>query len=159
MITDGAKRDREIWPGDMSVAVPSIFVSTNDLQSVQNSLNSLLSLQNATTGMLPYAGIPFSDLGIVSFTYHLYSLIGISYYYQYTGDVAYLRSLWPVFTKGTLPTTYFDLSLEFYTNEINRSWLVPRIYRLLRIDECHGICRLVACRDGVSRPHSRVRIT
>ncbi|RDW95315.1 six-hairpin glycosidase-1 [Coleophoma crateriformis] len=100
VITDGAKRDREIWPGDMSVAVPSIFVSTNDLESVKNSLNSLLSLQNATTGMLPYAGIPFSDLGIVSFTYHLYSLIGISYYYQYTGDVAYLQSVWPVFTKG-----------------------------------------------------------
>ncbi|RDW88106.1 six-hairpin glycosidase-2 [Coleophoma cylindrospora] len=100
VITDGGKRDREIWPGDMSVAVPSIFVSTNDLDSVKNSLNSLLSLQNATTGMLPYAGIPFSDLGVVSFTYHLYSLIGISYYYQYTGDVAYLQSVWPNFTKG-----------------------------------------------------------
>lgn len=87
------------------MAVPSIFVSTNDLESVKNSLNSLLSLQNVTTGMLPYAGVPFSDLGIVSFTYHLYSLIGISYYYQYTSDVAYLQTVWPAFTKGTLWTS------------------------------------------------------
>jgi hypothetical protein len=99
-VTDGAKRDREVWPGDMSVALPSIFVSTNDLDSVKNSLNSLLALQNTTTGQLPYAGYPFSSLGAVSFTYHLYSLIGVSYYYQYTGDVEYLQSVWHHFTAG-----------------------------------------------------------
>jgi len=98
-VVDGAKRDREVWPGDMSVALPSIFVSTNDLQSVQNSLNSLLVLQNST-GQLPYAGYPFDKLGIVSFTYHLYSLIGISYYYQYSGDLDYLESVWNHFTSG-----------------------------------------------------------
>ncbi|KAF8847178.1 Six-hairpin glycosidase [Acephala macrosclerotiorum] len=99
-VVDGAKRDRQVWPGDMSVSLPSIFVSTNDLVSVQNSLNSLLALQNASTGMLPYAGYPFNELGIVSFTYHLYSLIGISYYYQYSRDLAYLQSVWNHFTKG-----------------------------------------------------------
>jgi hypothetical protein len=99
-MTDGAKRDREVWPGDMSVALPSVFVSTNDLESVRNALNSLVSLQNATTGLMPYAGIPFSDLGIVSFTYHLYTLIGILYYHQYSGDVAYLQSRWNSFKRG-----------------------------------------------------------
>jgi hypothetical protein len=98
-VVDGAKRDREVWPGDMSVSLPSIFVSTNDLQSAQNSLNSLLVLQNAT-GQLPYAGYPFNDLGIVSYTYHLYSLIGISYLYEYSGDLAYLQSVWHHFTRG-----------------------------------------------------------
>lgn len=110
-VTDGAKRDREVWPGDMSVALPSIFVSTNDLVSVKNSLDALLALQNATTGMMPYAGYPFSDLGIVSFTYHLYSLIGISYYYQYTGDLEYLRSNWEHFTRGLAwSLSYIDSS-------------------------------------------------
>ncbi len=99
-MVDGAKRDREVWPGDMSVALPSIFVSTNDLDSVKNSLNSLLALQNVTTGLMPYAGYPFDKMGIVSFTYHLYSLIGISYYYHYTGDLDYLKSVWGNFTKG-----------------------------------------------------------
>jgi hypothetical protein len=99
-VVDGAKRDRQVWPGDMSVALPSIFVSTNDLVSVKNSLDSLLALQNASTGLLPYAGYPFNELGIVSFTYHLYSLIGIAYYYHYTGDVGYLSSNWGHFTRG-----------------------------------------------------------
>jgi len=99
-VVDGAKRDRQVWPGDMAVALPSIFVSTNDLESVRNSLTSLIVLQNATTGLMPYAGYPFSDLGIVSFTYHLYSLIGISYYYHYSGDLAYLENVWANFTKA-----------------------------------------------------------
>ena len=110
-VTDGAKRDREVWPGDLSVSFPSIFVSTNDLTSVQNSLNSLLALQNASTGMLPYAGYPFNDLGIVSFTYHLYSLIGISYYYQYSGDLVYLQDTWDHFTRGLAwSLSYIDSS-------------------------------------------------
>ncbi|KAH8679112.1 bacterial alpha-L-rhamnosidase domain protein [Tricladium varicosporioides] len=100
VLTDGAKRDREVWPGDMSVALPSIFVSTNDLESARNALDSLVSLQNASTGLMPYAGFPFSDLDIVSFTYHLYTLIGISYYYQYSGDLAYLKGQWENFKKG-----------------------------------------------------------
>jgi hypothetical protein len=90
-VTDGEKRDREVWPGDMSASLPSIFVSTNDLEASRNSLNSLLALQNSE-GMLPYAGYPFNTLNIPSFTYHLYSLIEISYYYQYSGDLAYLQS-------------------------------------------------------------------
>ena len=61
--------------------------------------------------MLPYAGYPFSDLGIVSFTYHLYSLIGISYYYQYSGDLEYLQSTWRNFTKGLAwSLSYIDSS-------------------------------------------------
>lgn len=92
-IVDGAKRDREVWPGDVSVSLPGILVSTNDLQPVQNSLNSLLAFQNAS-GQLRYAGCPFDLLGIVSFNYHLYSLIGISYLFQYSRDLAYLESVW-----------------------------------------------------------------
>jgi hypothetical protein len=109
-VVDGAKRDREVWPGDMSVSLPSIFASTNDLQSVQNSLSSLLALQNAT-GQLPYAGYPFDHLGIVSFTYHLYSLIGISYLYRYSGDLGYLESVWSNFTLGLAwSLSYIDSS-------------------------------------------------
>jgi hypothetical protein len=94
VLVDGAKRDRLVWPGDMSIAVPSIFVSTNDLVTVKNSLQSLLILQNST-GALPYAGVPFGSLiHAFSFTYHLYSLIGLNDYYWYTGDLDYLRANW-----------------------------------------------------------------
>lgn len=68
----------------MAIAVPAIVVSTNDLISVQNSLNSLFDLQNTTTGQLPYAGRPF--FLIYSATYHLYTLIGVADYYLYSVD-------------------------------------------------------------------------
>jgi len=38
IIVVGARRDRAVWPGDMSIAVPSSFVSIGDLNSVKNAL-------------------------------------------------------------------------------------------------------------------------
>lgn len=67
---------------DMAIAVPGVVVSTNDIISIENSLNSLFDLQNGTTGQLQYAGSPFP--AILSFTYHLYTLIGVADHYLYT---------------------------------------------------------------------------
>jgi hypothetical protein len=66
----------------MAIAVPAVVVSTNDVISIENSLDSLFDVQNATTGQLPYAGMPFPQ--ILSFTYHLYTLIGVADHYLYT---------------------------------------------------------------------------
>ncbi|TBU60052.1 Six-hairpin glycosidase [Dichomitus squalens] len=98
-VTDGAKRDRLVWSGDMSIAVPGIAVTTFDLISVQNALDSLYSLQNPD-GMLPYAGIPFNDAGTVSFTYHLYALIGVGNFFHYGGDRSYLDGKWAQWKAG-----------------------------------------------------------
>jgi hypothetical protein len=77
-----------------------MFVSTNDLVTVKNSLQSLLILQNST-GALPYAGVAFGSLiHAFSFTYHLYSLIGLNDYYLYTGDIDYLSANWNKFKLG-----------------------------------------------------------
>lgn len=70
---------------DMAIAVPGVVVSTNDVVSIENSLNSLFNVQNASTGQLPYAGNPFPP--ILSFTYHLYTLIGVADHYLYTVSV------------------------------------------------------------------------
>lgn len=84
----------------MSIAVPSIFVSTNDLVTVKNSLQSLVILQKSS-GAFPYAGVPFGSLtNAFSFTYHLCSLIGLKDYYQYTGDIDYLSANWNRFKLG-----------------------------------------------------------
>ena len=94
-LTDGAKRDRLVWPGDMAIAVPSMGVSTYELSTIRNALDSLLVLQNRSTGALPYAGRPFgTDRPTFSFTYHLYSLIGIYDYYLYSGNLSYVESNW-----------------------------------------------------------------
>lgn len=95
--TDGAKRDRLVWPGDMSISLESIVVSTYDLYSLRNSLESLLELQHAD-GRLPYAGKPFTDM--ISFTYHLHSLIGVSYYYKYSSDHTWLSRYWSQFKRA-----------------------------------------------------------
>ncbi|KAF2713538.1 glycoside hydrolase family 78 protein [Pleomassaria siparia CBS 279.74] len=91
-LVDGAKRDRLVWAGDMAIAVPSVVFSTNDVVTIENSINSLFDLQNRTSGQLPYAGRPIPL--VFSFTYHLYSLIGVADHYLYTGNVDYLASLW-----------------------------------------------------------------
>ncbi|KAB8218983.1 Six-hairpin glycosidase-like protein [Aspergillus novoparasiticus] len=96
-LTDGAKRDRLIWPGDMSIALESVSVSTADLYSVRTALETLLS-QQRSDGRLPYASEPFLDL--VSYTYHLHSLIGVSYYYRHSGDRAWLSKYWGQYQKG-----------------------------------------------------------
>ncbi|ORY14279.1 bacterial alpha-L-rhamnosidase domain-containing protein [Clohesyomyces aquaticus] len=97
-LVDGAKRDKLVWAGDMAIAVPAIVVSTDDVISIENSLNSLFAVQNTTTGQLPYAGRPFFP--ILSFTYHLYTLIGVADHYQYTGDLDYASSLWNQWKLG-----------------------------------------------------------
>ncbi|KAH9921973.1 Six-hairpin glycosidase-like protein [Epithele typhae] len=99
VLTDGAKRDRLVWAGDMSIAIPSIAVSTYDLPSVLNALDSLLSLQG-TDGTFPYAGIPFGPTQAISFTYHLHALINLSNYYQWSGDRAFLDRIWDAWKLG-----------------------------------------------------------
>jgi hypothetical protein len=93
VLTDGAKRDRLIWPGDMAIAVPAIVASYYDIDSIEDSLNSLYSLQNDSTGQLPYAGIPFTERGLQSDTYHLYSLIGVADHFLYTGKISIALSV------------------------------------------------------------------
>ncbi|KAI0757241.1 Six-hairpin glycosidase [Daedaleopsis nitida] len=99
VVTDGAKRDRIVYSGDMSVALPSIAVSTFDMVSVQNALDSLVARQNAT-GILPYGGYPLSDRNVISYTYHLHGLIGIAGLYHWTGDKSYLDNNWAAWKAG-----------------------------------------------------------
>lgn len=97
VLVDGAKRDRLVWPGDILISQPGIFVSSYDMDMLRTSLDSLLVLQNAS-GALPYAGRPFgTELPMWSFTYHLHSLTDINDYYLYTGNETYLRQNWDTF--------------------------------------------------------------
>ncbi|KAH0083736.1 bacterial alpha-L-rhamnosidase domain-containing protein, partial [Aureobasidium melanogenum] len=98
VLVDGAKRDRLIWPGDMHVITPSLFVSTSDDAAITNSIDNLFSLQNAS-GKLPYAGYPFKQ-DTYSATYHLYNLIGVSDYYKFTDDLGYVRNKWNAWKLG-----------------------------------------------------------
>ncbi|KGO69255.1 Six-hairpin glycosidase [Penicillium italicum] len=97
VLSDGAKRDRLIWPGDMSISLEAIGVSTYDLYSVRVALELLFSLQKKD-GRLPYASPPFFD--VFSFTYHCHSLSGLNLYYLYSGDLDWLSRHWDQFKLG-----------------------------------------------------------
>lgn len=98
-IVDGAKRDRAVWPGDMGIAVPTIFVTTSDFLPVRNALKTMVETQDAVTGALVVSkvrsviiiglmielrfaecGPPLLQKG--SDTYHMWTLIGVYYYYR-----------------------------------------------------------------------------
>ncbi|WYZ38979.1 hypothetical protein EsH8_III_000893 [Colletotrichum jinshuiense] len=97
--TDGAKRDRVVWPGDMYIAVPGIAVSTYDMVAVRNALDVLFEHQYSD-GSLPYAGPPLGFRGEFSDTYHLHTLLGAYNYVKYSGDVDWLAKRWPAYLKA-----------------------------------------------------------
>ncbi|GKT49335.1 uncharacterized protein ColSpa_09516 [Colletotrichum spaethianum] len=97
--TDGAKRDRIVWPGDMSIAVPGIAVSTYDMLAVRNALDVLFDHQYPD-GSLPYAGPPLGVRGEFSDTYHLHTLLGAYNYVKFSGDVDWLARRWPAYLEA-----------------------------------------------------------
>jgi hypothetical protein len=97
--TDGAKRDRMVWPGDMTIAVPGIAVSTYDMLAIRNALNVIYDHQYGD-GSMPYAGPPMGAFGEFSDTYHLHTLLGTYYYVLYSGDLNWLREHWAAYIKA-----------------------------------------------------------
>ncbi|KAI1805334.1 glycoside hydrolase family 78 protein [Daldinia bambusicola] len=106
--TDGAKRDRTVWPGDMGVAVPASFYSTGDIESVRNSLSTLYGIQEQN-GLLPFSGPPL--LAKNSDTYHMWTMIGTYNYVLYSGDVDFIRGIW----------TKYLLAMSFISNQLDSS--------------------------------------
>ncbi|KAK6344887.1 hypothetical protein TWF718_006839 [Orbilia javanica] len=97
--TDGAKRDRMVYAGDMTIAVPGIAVSTYDLDSIKNALETLFAHQYWDGGM-PYAGPPMGSHGEYSDTYHLHALLGVWNYVHYSGDVSWMARYWSAYRRA-----------------------------------------------------------
>ena len=97
ILTDSAKRDRTVWPGDLGVSVPTEFASLGDLTPTRNALTTLFDHQQAS-GELPYAGPQVNFYG--SDTYHLWALIGTANYYQYSHDGAWLGGTWAAYRRA-----------------------------------------------------------
>ncbi|KAF8198162.1 glycoside hydrolase family 78 protein [Mycena galopus ATCC 62051] len=98
ILVDGAKRDRNIWPGDCGISSHTELVALNDLLPTKNSLTVMYTTQDPTTGALAYSGPPINAQG--SDTYIAWSLIGTHNYYLYTGDLAFIQLVWANYTKA-----------------------------------------------------------
>ncbi|HEY2694369.1 MAG TPA: trehalase family glycosidase [Pseudonocardiaceae bacterium] len=100
VLTDGAKRDRTVWAGDLGIALPTEYASTDDVTSGGNGLAALWQHQ-AANGELPYEGPPTPASSVPgSDTYHLWAMIGTSDYYDYSDNIAWLRSIWPKYQNA-----------------------------------------------------------
>lgn len=133
-LVDGAKRDKLIWPGDFGISVPAVFLSTNEVDTIKVSLQQLFAEQNAETGAMPYAASPISEdppnsavsgiTSVFSFTYHLHGLLGLYYYYKYTGDADFVAEQWDRFKFAmNYSLSYVDESGLAYIPVNNADWL------------------------------------
>jgi alpha-L-rhamnosidase len=104
-ITDGAKRDRAIWSGDLNVEGPTVFDSVDNTAYLKNSLALLASYRLSSgfvTGALPpqdplHTGATTpGTTGSYSASYSIYWVLGLGAYYLYTGDTAFVQQEWPV---------------------------------------------------------------
>jgi hypothetical protein len=75
-----------VWPGDMTIAIPGIAVSTYDMLAVRNALDIIYKYQYDDRSM-PYAGPPMGASGEFSDTYHLHTLVGTYAYVLYSDDL------------------------------------------------------------------------
>jgi len=112
VLTDGAKRDRTVWPGDMGISLPTEYVSTDDLVATRNSLTTMYQHQNTSTGELPYSGPEFNFTG--SDTYHMWTLIGTATYYLYSADKSWLDGIW----------SQYQLGVNFVTAKVDSNGLL-----------------------------------
>jgi hypothetical protein len=112
VLTDGAKRDRIVWSGDLGVSAVTAYVSTGDTLSVKNDLDTLFAMQDAAGG-LPYSG-PELNAGTWSDTYHLWALIAVVDYYLYSGDQAWLLAHW----------SQIERAIQFSTTKIDTAGLL-----------------------------------
>ncbi len=108
VILDGAKRDRAVWEGDLSVSGPSLYYSSDATAYMKGSLQLLGSYQLQsgfvegvqvpgaavnTSGLLP------GTVGSYSASYSMYWVVNMADYYLYTADRAFEVQEWPTVAR------------------------------------------------------------
>jgi hypothetical protein len=113
LLTDGAKRDRAIWPGDFLMAFPADAVSLHDMSSVRASLEAVYRMQTPD-GAFTYEGPPALGPGQFAEAYHLDTLVATAQYLVDSGDRRWLETHWSQYLAGlryaeakTLPNGVF----------------------------------------------------
>lgn len=105
VVLDGAKRDRAVWEGDLSVSGPTLYYSSDATRYLKGSLKLLGSYQLSsgfiegvqTPGTPVHTGplIPGTTASY-SASYSMYWVVNLATYYRYTGDKAFVTQEWPI---------------------------------------------------------------
>lgn len=103
VIFDGAKRDRIVWQGDLSVQEPVTLLSTGDVSAVENSLSSLAA-QQLSDGYVPAESLvgPHNQGEIRTYGEYVNWFVNNMYeHWLYTGDLPYLQQWWTALQSAT----------------------------------------------------------
>ncbi|KAH6675000.1 Six-hairpin glycosidase-like protein [Halenospora varia] len=122
-LSDGAKRDRTSWSGDLGVSMRSAYVAYNydRMQSSKNLIRAYMVVQNQNTssptyGYFPYPGSPFAELLYIvdptngpytSDTYHLWAIAGWAEIVLVTGDISFGNKYFGQIVQGIQATYKF----------------------------------------------------
>ncbi len=113
---DGARRDREVWAGDLRLSSLVWLAAYEDPEPVRNSLFMLWQARHLNcneTGLIPGSAATHQTFYEWTFWY----LVNLWEYYQWTGDKQLLRALMPMW--GGL-----DLTLEWIKRNVNGNGII-----------------------------------
>lgn len=97
VIVDGAKRDRDIYTGDLAVSGPTAYLASDDTAAWLNTLSAFAG-QQRRNGFVPGNGIICApNVGrYFSGTYDLWFVNDVYQFWLYTGDRSAVDKLYPV---------------------------------------------------------------
>jgi hypothetical protein len=100
VIFDGAKRDRLIWIGDMAQDIPTVedSLGSNGAAYLRQSLAIFGATQESDGAIGGYA-TPAGASYFYSTSYSMYFVDDVASYYEYTGDLAFVRQEWPAIQR------------------------------------------------------------
>ena len=114
LLLDGAKRDRAVWAGDLDLTDRTVLDAL-DPTAVKRSLALLFAHPSSAavllapgapggrgTGPLPGVCSPFTNAAqcyFYSATYSMLDVVDLAGYLLATGDVGFVRHLWPAVTR------------------------------------------------------------
>jgi alpha-L-rhamnosidase len=110
LILDGAKRDRNVWAGDLLVAGPALYYSNFDTQYAAGSIAICNSYQLATgqvssrinVGFPLQPNVPSADFVtpiFYSYTYFLSNVIVAADYYLFTAHAQFVQEQFPILQR------------------------------------------------------------
>jgi hypothetical protein len=102
VIVDGAKRDRLVWTADLGPAGVALYSTTNESDTVRDSLLSLSAYQEKS-GYIPACSpgpIPARAAGGIFGEYVAWWVVVLYQYYMHTGDIEFIREQFPVVKRA-----------------------------------------------------------
>lgn len=94
IFTDGGKRDRLVWDGDLAIAFPTAYLSYNDTTSTKNALTMVYDGQDANGALKDCSLFRYSDV------YHCWGVYAFADFILYTNDTTFLNSYWTRFKNA-----------------------------------------------------------